>query len=86
MSLLNIYNSKKILQNQYLVSIMNNTIKKETFIKSQEPFIHCVNYWSQILGLLVFKLDDYKDRRIILENLYDEHFGILYHMLKLLNY
>jgi len=44
------------------------------------PFIHIVNYWSQILGLLVYKCSDKKLRKNIITNLYDEHFNTDIHV------
>lgn len=59
--------------NIYLKKLINNTISINDFAKSFSGFIHCVNYWSQILGLLVYKLDDWSDRKKIIENLCDEN-------------
>jgi hypothetical protein len=71
----NVDTSTFINENIYLKNISSNQISKDKFINSQRNFINCVNYWSQTLGLLISQLDDFKDRRIILENLIDEHFG-----------
>jgi len=43
-------------------------------------FIHTVNLWSQILGFLVFQCDDYKKRKNIIKNLYDENNGDFTHV------
>jgi len=43
-------------------------------------FIHTINLWSQILGYLVFQCDDYKHRKNIINNLYDENNGNLTHV------
>jgi len=62
-----------LFDNKFLVGLKDNTIPVNKFVKSQECFVNCVNYWSQILGKLIFKLDNYKERKVIVENLMDEH-------------
>lgn len=59
--------------NKFLSGLKNNTINFDNFVSAQESFVNCVNYWSQILGKLIYMLDDFKSRRIILDNLLDEH-------------
>jgi len=43
-------------------------------------FIHTINIWSQILGYLVYQCDDYKRRKNIIKNLYDENNRDLTHV------
>ena len=50
-----------------------NTIKIENFLKSQECFISAVDNWSKVLGILLSKVPTFKERAIIIDNLYDEH-------------
>lgn len=59
--------------NVFLSGLKNNTIPFQDFINSQCRFVNCVNYWSQILGRLLYRLPDHKDRKLILENLFEEH-------------
>lgn len=59
--------------NKFLSGLINNNIPVLNFTKSQESFINCVNYWSQILGKLVYRLNDFTDRKLIIENLCDKH-------------
>lgn len=68
-----ISNTQWMQTNKFLSGLANNSIPIANFIASQASFITCVNFWSQILGKLIYKLDDFKDRKIILENLSDEH-------------
>lgn len=68
-----IIDTRFLEENKLLKGLENNTIKFDNFVKSQEGFVICVNYWSQILGKLIFRLDSFIDRKIILENLMDEH-------------
>lgn len=59
--------------NVFLSGLKNNTIPLQDFINAQCRFINCVNYWSQLLGRLIYRLPEYKDRKLILENLIEEH-------------
>ena len=59
--------------NVFLSGLKNNTIPFQDFINAQCRFVSCVNYWSQLLGRLIYRLPDHKDRKIILENLFEEH-------------
>ncbi len=62
-----------IKRNIFLSGLKNNTIPILDFIKSQQAFVTCVNYWSQILGKLLYRLSSHQDRKLILENLFEEH-------------
>jgi hypothetical protein len=62
-----------IKRNVFLAGLKNNTIPIQDFIKSQQAFVTCVNYWSQILGKLLYRLSSHQDRKLILENLFEEH-------------
>lgn len=50
------------------------------FSEKFAPFIHTINYWSQILGYLIYKCDDHIHRKKIIENLIDENCGSLSHV------
>ena len=43
-------------------------------------FIHAINYWSQLLGLVVSKCTDYKKRKNLIKNLYEENNGEYTHV------
>jgi len=43
-------------------------------------FIYVINHWSQILGLIIFKCNNYKKRKNLVKNLYDENNGELTHV------
>lgn len=45
----------------------------KVFSRSQVGFIHCVNEWSKILGLMISKAKTVEERRVLLANLNDEN-------------
>ena len=75
---------------------INNKIDFSTILEINvskfATFIHVINHWSQVLGLTLFKCSDYKKRKNIVKNLYDEnnheytHVETFYHFLLELNY
>lgn len=44
------------------------------------PFIHLVDHWASIIGLLLSKCTNYQHRRKIIKNLYDENCSELTHV------
>jgi pyrroloquinoline-quinone synthase len=46
---------------------------KEIFIKTQIPFKDAVDNWSKILGKMITKVPSYKERIVLIKNLWDEH-------------
>lgn len=50
-----------------------NSVSVEKFLNSQKSFICAVDFWSKILGSILTILPTYKERVIVIENLYDEH-------------
>ena len=69
--MINIQEINKIDTNPYFQKL--NTTKIENFLKSQECFIDAVDNWSKVLGILLSKVPTFKERAIIIDNLYDEH-------------
>jgi hypothetical protein len=68
------YNIIQILDKMYQNNKLNfSNLNIDNFIKNFSPFIHLVNYWSQILGLLLYKCNDPEIRRKIVKNLYEEN-------------
>lgn len=61
----------KLDGNKYFLNL--NNISLESFYNSQKDFIHAVDNWSKVLCHLIMKLPSFKERALILENLYDEH-------------
>ena len=56
----------------------NNRIKFfyaniDMFVMNFLPFVHLVNYWSQILALVISSCPDPKKRKMIIKNLYEEN-------------
>ena len=49
-------------------------------INKFSSFIHAINYWSQLLGLVISKCSDYKKRKNLVKNLYDENNGEYTHV------
>lgn len=62
----------KINENPYFIKL-NKVPSKEKFIKSQEGFIIAIDYWSRLLGLILYNVPTDKERLIIVKNLFDEH-------------
>jgi hypothetical protein len=65
-----------ILINQYFVKLRehndsNNYLQQ--FIKTQISFLDAVDNWSKALGNMIAKVPSYKERIILVKNLYDEH-------------
>lgn len=48
-------------------------IDLQYFSEKIVPFIHLVDYWASIIGLLLSKCDNFRHRRKIIKNLYDEN-------------
>lgn len=64
----------ELLNNHYRnFKIEFENIKINDFANRMEPFIFLVNQWSCILGLSVSKCNNYKIRRNIVANLFDEN-------------
>jgi hypothetical protein len=58
--------------NPYFVTL-NKIPDTKKFLLSQECFISAVDNWSKALGLLLFYAPSYKERLVLVKNLYDEH-------------
>lgn len=58
---------------------LNDLTLKDFSIKIA-PFIHLVDHWASIIGLLLAKCEDYRHRRKIIKNLYDENCSELTHV------
>lgn len=63
--------SLKIISNPYFTNLKNMSL--EQFAFGQESFIHAVDNWSKMLGLMIFKVPTNKERWILIKNLNDEH-------------
>lgn len=71
---------KSYLDNYYDNNKINFNDIDNINLNKFASFIHTINLWSQILGYLVFQCDDYKKRKNIINNLYDENNGNLTHI------
>lgn len=71
---------KSYLDNYYDNNKINFNDIDNINLNKFASFIHTINLWSQILGYLVFQCDDYKKRKNIINNLYDENNGNLTHV------
>lgn len=58
---------------------LNNTDLRN-FSKNITPFIHLIDHWASIIGLLLAKCSNYRYRRNIIKNLYDENCSELTHV------
>jgi hypothetical protein len=63
----------KIENNPYFQNLRNNFEYLPIFIQQQKSFSLAVDHWSKILGKLIYKVPTYKERFVIIRNLYDEH-------------
>lgn len=54
--------------------------KSSNVSQNFSPFIHLVNYWSQILGNVVGKCTDYNIRKYLVKNLFEENCEELTHV------
>lgn len=52
---------------------LNQNLDINTFVINFLPFVHLVNYWSQILALIISNCLDPKKRKMIIKNLYEEN-------------
>jgi len=57
-----------------------NNITLNDFSIKVLPFIHLVDHWASIMGLLLAKCQNYQYRRRIIKNLYDENCAELTHV------
>lgn len=57
---------------------LNCTLKE--FSTKITPFIHLIDHWASIIGLLLAKCTHYKHRRKIIKNLYDENCSEMTHV------
>ena len=64
---------KPIEKHPFFIKLKSKELTKAEFVKSQESFIHVINSWSQLHGLLLSKLHKVRHRIYILNNLWDEH-------------
>lgn len=64
-------------QNSFKIDRMMNI---QIFSLRISSFIELVNYWSQILGYVIYACDDHKIRKKIVMNLIDENCGNLTHV------
>lgn len=71
---------KSYLDNYYDNNKINFNDIDNIDLNKFASFIHTINLWSQILGYLVYQCDDYKKRKNIINNLYDENNGNLTHV------
>ncbi len=60
--------TNKLDENKYFLNLDNTPL--ESFYNSQKDFIHAVDNWSKALCGLIMKLPSFKERALILENLY----------------
>ena len=63
----------KLLDDFYEKNKIDFNVDIELFYKKMEPFIILVNCWSCVLGTLLSKCKDYKIRKNIVNNLFDEN-------------
>ncbi len=63
--------SKNLENNLFFNNL--NKISINEFLQIQKEFIYAVNYWSQLLFILLSKINDPKLRLVILDNINDEH-------------
>ena len=73
-------NSFKLLDDFYKNNKITFQMDIEMFSKKMEPFIILVNGWSCVLGKLVGKCNNYKIRKNIVNNLFDENSGPYTHV------
>ena len=52
---------------------LNQNLDINEFVIRFLPFVHLVNYWSQILALVISSCPDPKKRKMIIKNLYEEN-------------
>lgn len=52
---------------------LNKNLDINEFVIRFLPFVHLVNYWSQILALTISACPDPKKRKMIIKNLYEEN-------------
>jgi hypothetical protein len=62
------------------IDLVGSDIYLEDFAIRFAPFVHLVNYWSQILALTVSKSSNPHFRKKIIKNLYDENCKDLSHV------
>ncbi len=55
-------------------------IDLQHFAQNIIPFIHLIDYWASITGLLLFKCDNFRYKRKIIKNLSDENCEELTHV------
>lgn len=61
----------KINESKYFKALNKSGL--ESFFDSQKSFIHAVDNWSKMLGLMVCKCETDVQRLVFVKNLYDEH-------------
>lgn len=57
----------------YFSSLLNHTMNKDQFIKSQISVLDAVQFFSRPMFLISSKLNTYEQRMVILKNIFDEH-------------
>lgn len=70
----------KYLDDNYLSNKIKFNANPDEFIRKFTPFIHLVNYWSQLLCITIAKCDEPKIRGKLIKNLYDENCNELTHV------
>ena len=60
------------MENNLFVKTLETTTV-DNFIDSQKSFVYAVENWSKALITLLLKVPSYKERAVLIENLYDEH-------------
>lgn len=81
-----IHNTFISLATDYLDTKYQNSFKIDKMMNIQifslriSSFIELVNYWSQILGYVIYACDDHTIRKKIVRNLIDENCGNLTHV------
>ena len=57
----------------YFRSLLNQTMDKEQFIKSQVSILDAVEFFSRPMLMISSRLNTYEDRMVIIRNILDEH-------------
>lgn len=71
----------EILDNMYVhTSLRCDTLELNAFSFKIRPFIHMIDYWASVIGLLLSKCANFNHRRAIIKNLSDENCSDVTHV------
>lgn len=64
---------RRILENRYLVDLLDGSMPKEHFVRTQEQFFFAVDFFARPMAALIARIPDPKARIDLLHNLVEEH-------------